>query len=211
MMLAAMRERSFVVTIAYTKTEPVQIAVFAVVFLGEHVSLTLGIAIVVATVGVVLLSWPTRGGSEVFSWRPALLGVASGGLFALAAVGFRGGIVALGDVGFIEAATMTLAVALTIQSVLLTGWLQLRDPGVLRAIAVHWRKSLAAGFLGALASEMWFLAFAIKGPAAVRTLGLVEILIAGFVSRSLFRQTPTLRDMAGIALVVVGIVLLVAG
>lgn len=211
MMLAAMRERSFVVTIAYTKTEPVQIAVFAVVFLGEHLSLALGIAVVVATVGVVLLSWPSRAGAEVFSWRPALLGIASGSLFALAAVGFRGGIVALGDVGFIEAATMTLAVALTIQSVLLTGWLQLRDPAVLRAIAFNWRKSLAAGFLGALASEMWFLAFAIKGPAAVRTLGLVEILIAGFVSRSLFRQTPTLRDMAGIALVVVGIVLLVAG
>ena len=36
LMLAAMRERSFVVTTAYTKTEPVQVAVFSVVFLGEH-------------------------------------------------------------------------------------------------------------------------------------------------------------------------------
>lgn len=211
MMLAAMRERSFVVTIAYTKTEPVQIAVFAVVFLGEQLSLALGIAIVIATFGVLLLSWPSRAGADAFSWRPALLGIASGGLFALAAVGFRGGIVALGDVGFVPAATVTLAVALTIQSLLLTGWLQLRDPAVLRAIAVNWRKSLAAGFLGALASEIWFLAFAIKGPAAVRTLGLVEVLIAGFVSRTLFRQTPTLRDFIGIALVVVGVVLLIAG
>ena len=100
LMLAAMRERSFVVTTAYTKTEPVQVALFAVVFLGEHVSLALAVAILVATAGVLVLSWPSRAGGEVFSWRPAVLGIASGGLFALAAVGFRGAIVALGDADY---------------------------------------------------------------------------------------------------------------
>jgi drug/metabolite transporter (DMT)-like permease len=211
MMLAAMRERSFVVTIAYTKTEPVQIAVFAVIFLGEHVSLTLAIAIVVATVGVILLSWPSRSGREVFSWRPALLGIAAGGLFALAAVGFKGGIVALGDVGFVPAATLTLAISLVIQTVLLTAWLLARDRRVLYAIIAAWRRSLVAGFLGAFASQMWFLAFALQNPARVRTLALVEILIAGLVSRRLFAQTPSLRDIAGMALVVGGIVLLFNG
>lgn len=212
LMLAAMRERSFVVTTAYTKTEPVQIAIFAVVFLGEHLTLPLVAAIVIATVGVVLLSWPSKAGAEIFTWRPAILGIISGGLFALAAVGFRGGIVALGDdVGYLQAATVTLAVSLSIQTVLLTGWLIARDPAVLVAILKAWRQSLAAGFLGAFASEMWFLAFALKGPAAVRTLGLVEIIIAGFVSRSLFRQSPTVRDMVGMALIVAGIVLIVSG
>jgi drug/metabolite transporter (DMT)-like permease len=211
LMLAAMRERSFVVTIAYTKTEPVQIAVFAVVFLGETVSLPLAVAIVVATVGVLLLSWPARSGDEVFSWRPALFGMASGGLFALAAVGFRGAIVSFADAGFIQAATITVAMSLSIQTMLLTGWLAVRDPAVLRAIVVEWRPSLAAGFLGALASEFWFLAFAIKGPAAVRTLGLVEVLIAGMVSRGLFRQTPGVRDVAGMILLVAGVALLLGG
>jgi drug/metabolite transporter (DMT)-like permease len=82
---------------------------------------------------------------------------------------------------------------------------------VLRAIFGAWRQSMAAGALGAFASEMWFLAFALKGPAAVRTLGLVEILIAGMVSRRLFAQTPSLRDLTGMALVVFGIVLLLWG
>src|SRR3990172_6181346 len=69
LMLAAMRERSFVVTIAYTKTEPVQIALFALVFLGEQVSLALAAAVLIATTGVVALSWPSRAGGEIFSWR----------------------------------------------------------------------------------------------------------------------------------------------
>ncbi|MGO9628912.1 MAG: EamA/RhaT family transporter, partial [Xanthobacteraceae bacterium] len=34
LMLAAMGERSFVVTIAYIKTEPIQVAVFGLLFLG---------------------------------------------------------------------------------------------------------------------------------------------------------------------------------
>jgi drug/metabolite transporter (DMT)-like permease len=211
MMLAAMRERSFVVTIAYTKTEPLQVAIFALVFLGEPITATLVLAIIVASVGVVLLSWPSRAGKEVFSWRPALLGIAAGGLFALGSVGFRGGIVALGPAGFVPAATVTLAMSLAIQTILLTVWLLIRSPQVLRAIVGAWRRSLAAGFLGAFASQMWFLAFALQNPARVRTLGLVEIIVAGLVSRRLFAQTPGIRDIVGMALVVAGVALLFAG
>ena len=211
LMLAAMRERSFVVTTAYTKTEPVQVALFAVVFLGENITLPLAVAILIATAGVLALSWPSRAGGEIFSWRPALLGIASGGLFALAAVAFRGGIVALGSVDFVPAATLTLAISLAVQTVLLSAWLAVRDPEVLRAVLKAWRPSLPAGFLGAFASEMWFLAFAIQSPARVRTLGLVEIVIAGLISRRVFAQAPSLRDVVGMILVVAGIVLLFNG
>lgn len=211
LMLSAMRERSFVVTTAYTKTEPIQIALFAFVFLGEHVTLQLAVAVLVATAGVVALSWPSRKADDVFSWRPALFGIASGSLFALSAVGFRGGITSLGTTDFVPAATLTLAISLPIQATLLSAWLLIRDPSVMRKIMRAWRPSLGAGFLGAFASENWFLAFALTSPARVRTLGLVEILIAGLISRRLFAQTPSLRDAIGIGLVVVGIVLLFNG
>ena len=38
LMLAAMNDRSFVVTIAYIKTEPMQVALFGLVFLGDAVT-----------------------------------------------------------------------------------------------------------------------------------------------------------------------------
>jgi drug/metabolite transporter (DMT)-like permease len=211
LMLAAMRERSFVVTTAYIKTEPVQVAVFATVFLGEHITPLLAAAIIIATAGVLALSWPSRAGREIYSWQPALLGIAAGALFAFSAIGFRGGIVALGTAEFVPAATVTLVVSLTIQTLLLSAWLWWRKPETMRAIFKSWRVSVPAGFLGAFASEMWFLAFAIQNPAKVRTLALVEIVLAGLLSRRLFAQTPTLRDVAGMALVVVGIALLFNG
>jgi drug/metabolite transporter (DMT)-like permease len=211
LMLDAMRERSFVVTTAYTKTEPVQVAIFATLILGEHITLALAIAIIIATVGVIILSWPSRAGSEVFSWRPALLGIGAGALFAFAAVGFRGGLTALGTAEFIPAATVTVVVSLTIQTILLSAWLWWRKPATMRAIFSAWRVSVPAGALGAFATQMWFLAFAIQNPAKVRTLALVEIVIAGLISRRLFAQTPTVRDVIGMALIVGGIVLLFNG
>lgn len=208
LMLAAMRMRSFVVTTAYTKTEPVQVALFGLIVLGDAVTPALAAAILIATTGVMLLAWPNRGGGEVFSWRPALLGIASGALFALAAIGFRGGILALPDAAYLPAATLTLAVSLFVQTLTLTIWLAASDARVLVAIARAWRRSMAAGFLGAFASQMWFMAFALETAARVRTLALVEIVIAAFVSRKLFALTPGLRDIAGMGLIVGGVVLL---
>jgi uncharacterized membrane protein len=65
-----------------------------------------------------------------------------------------------------------------------------------------------AGFMGAFASEMWFLAFALTTAAKVRTLALVEIFFAGLVSRSLFKEGVASREGAGILLIVVGVVIL---
>ena len=45
LMLAAMNDRSFVVTIAYIKTEPVQVALFGFVLLGDKVTPLLAVAI----------------------------------------------------------------------------------------------------------------------------------------------------------------------
>src|SRR6202049_4922369 len=56
LMLAAMNERSFVVSIAYIKTEPVQVALFGLVLLGDAVTPWLALAILVATAGVVVMS-----------------------------------------------------------------------------------------------------------------------------------------------------------
>ena len=56
-MLMAMNDRSFVVTIAYIKTEAIQAAVFGLIFLGDRLTLPIVVAIVIATAGVVLMSF----------------------------------------------------------------------------------------------------------------------------------------------------------
>ena len=207
LMLAAMRERSFVVTIAYIKTEPVQVALFGLLLLGDAVTPALALAILIATVGVVVMS--VKPGASAGGLRPTLLGLAAGAMFGLSAVGFRGAILSLGLPSYLMAATFTLVVGLALQSVLLSGYLGLREPKVLAGIIRAWRPSLFAGFVGALASQFWFLAFALATAASVRTLALVEVIFAQAISRFAFKQRTTAREAFGIALIVVGCVLLI--
>ena len=205
LMLAAMGERSFVVAIAYTKTEPVQVALFGLAFLGDALNVMTATAILLATAGVIVMSWTRGAGGGLW---PVVLGISAGSMFALAAVGYRGAILAL-HTDFVMAATFTLAVGLTVQAVLLSAYLAMRTPAVLRAIVRAWRPSLFAGAMGAFASQFWFLAFALTSAASVRTLGLVEVLFAQGVSHLAFKQPATTREALGILLVVAGVVLLI--
>ncbi len=207
LMLMAMGERSFVVTIAYIKTEPIQVAIFGLIFLGDAVSLPMMTAIIVATAGVIVMS--TKPGGMIGGVRPTLIGLASGGMFALSAIGFRGAILSLHLPNFVMAATFTLVIGLLMQAVVLSAYLWLRSPAVLTAIVHAWKPSLFAGFMGALASQFWFLAFALATAASVRTLALIEVLFAQLVARFAFSQKTTLREAIGMVLVVAGVVLLI--
>ena len=205
LMLAAMSDRSFVVVYAYIKTEPVQVALFGLILLGDPLTLPMTVAILIATAGVVIMALKP---AVAFDVRATLLGLAAGGMFALSAVGFRGAILSLNLPSYLMAATFTLAVGLVIQCIVLSAWLWLREPGVLAAIGRHWRPSLLAGFLGALASQFWFLAFALATAASVRTLALVEVLFAQAISSFVFKQVTTPREAIGIGLIVVGVCVL---
>lgn len=207
LMLAAMAERSFVVTTAYIKTEPVQAALFGFAFLGDILTLSKVVAIVIATLGVVVTA--LRGGAAgLRSVRPTVLGLAAAAGFALSAVGYRGAILDMHAASFVTAATSTLVCGLLLQTVVLTGYLALRDRAVLKAIIRLWKPSMFAGFMGAFASQFWFLAFALTAVANVRTLALVEVLFAQGVAYYSFKQALSARELAGIVLIVIGVGLL---
>jgi drug/metabolite transporter (DMT)-like permease len=211
LMLAAMGERSFVVAIAYIKTEPVQVALFGLLFLGDAVTPMMAAAIAIATAGVIVMSMKPSAlrGASGGGWRPTVLGLSAGACFALSAIGFRGAILSLHDPSYVMAATFTVAAGLIVQSTLLTLYLALRNRAVLTAIFAAWRPSVFAGFMGALASQFWFLAFALATAANVRTLALVEVLFAQAISHFVFRQPVSRREGVGIAVIVIGVVLLI--
>src|SRR3954471_14435864 len=54
LMLLAMNDRSFVVTTAYLQTEAIQTAFFCFVFVGDYLTVLKVIAILIATIGVVV-------------------------------------------------------------------------------------------------------------------------------------------------------------
>ena len=209
LMLVAMNDRSFVVTTAYLKTEAIQTAIFGFIFLGDHLTWLRVLAIVVATVGVVITALRPGGEKSFAEVKPTLIGLVAAGGFALSAIGFRGAIITVPGVSFVTAASYTLVLGLFVQTLILTIYLLWRAPDVLRGILGLWRPSMLAGFTGAFASQFWFLAFALTAAANVRTLALIEVLFAQGVAYYSFKQPIASREILGIVLIVVGVALLV--
>lgn len=207
LMLMTMEQRSFVVTTAYLKTEPVLVALMGLLFLGDPLTAAMAAAILIAMAGVALIS--VKPEALTGGLKPALLGLSSAALFAASAIGYRGAILSLHQTSFVLGASFSLAAGLTVQTLLLLAWLILFNRATLKAILALWRPSLLAGFSGAAASQCWFLAFALATAASVRTLALVEVLFAQGVTHFVFRQKTTFREVAGIALLLAGAILIV--
>jgi drug/metabolite transporter (DMT)-like permease len=202
LLLKVMEERNFALGVAYSKTEVLQVAVFGLLFLHDPISSGAAAAVALGTAGVFLLSGGWRAG---WSARTAGFGIACGALFAISAVGYRGAELAIGGGSFVVTAAFTLLAAQALQTVLLAGWLLVRAPAVVVRVLKAWRVSLLAGFMGAAASAGWFTAFAIEPVAHVRTLGLVELVFSYAVSRKLFRERLSAIELAGMALLALGV------
>jgi drug/metabolite transporter (DMT)-like permease len=208
MMLAAMRTRSFVVAVAYTKTEAAQIALFGLVALSDLPTAALIAAIALATIGVALMAIRSR--KELLAdWRSAALGLFSATFFAFAAIGFRSAVIGVASPSKVLSASVILVAGLAIQSAALGLYLAAFDRAGARAILNAWRSSLFAGLMGALASQLWFIAFALTDAAPVRTLALIEVPMAQVVSLKMFREPPSLREGLGIGLIVIAAGILV--
>ncbi len=209
LMLLLMKSRSFAVTTAWIKTEPVMVALMAALVLHDPLTVPMIVAIAIATAGVLLMSVKPEVGRAM--WRegiPALTGLLAGLLFGISAIGFRGGITSLPTGDFLIRATTTLVLGLILQSATLALWLAIFNRKALTASFQVWRPSLGAGFLGAFASQFWFIGFSLTSAANIRTLALVEVIFAAGVSRYILRQPISQRQVIGMAIIVAGIALL---
>ena len=208
--------RNFAVGTAYSKTETVQTALFGLILLGDRLSVPAALAILVCLSGVVALS-AERSATSVsrllgaFTERTALIGLASGGFFGVSAVSYRAAALSLGGPGFVMQAAFTLACVLLFQTVAMALYLAWREPGQLPAVLRAWRSAGWVGLCGMLASAGWFTAMTLQNAAYVRALGQVELIFTFVAAQLFFRERATRREVAGIGLVVAGILILLLG
>lgn len=213
-LLMAMKERNFAVAVTLSKTEVLQVALFAAMFLHELPTKLALLAMVLATVGVLLLSLPPRG--QIFTlsaWasKSSLYGLICGACFALATIGFRGGAVEIAKLGVSSpwlSGAWGVLLAQTMQSIGLGAWIAKTHADGLHPIFKAWRISLLAGSMGAAASLAWFTAYAMQGAAPVRTLGMIEVVFSYLVSRRVFSEKLSAPEKLGMALMMGGLVLI---
>jgi drug/metabolite transporter (DMT)-like permease len=207
--------RNFAVGTAYSRTEPAQAALFGLLFLGESVSAGVIAAIAISVFGVMLISvahvaftWRTLV-TSVFG-RNALIGLASGTAFGISAVAYRAASLALGGPNALMQAAATLAVVIVFQTVLMSAWMVWRDRSEIGRIVRAWKPSLVVGLVGASASFGWFFAMTLQQAAVVKSLAQVEMLFTFMSTVFLFKERISWKEIAGCALIVCGILTLLA-
>jgi drug/metabolite transporter (DMT)-like permease len=201
--------RNFAVGVAYSKTEVIQAAIFGLVVLGDAVTLWGAVAIALGTLGVMLISLAGAGGMgglvRGLGERSALIGLASGGLFGIAAVAFRAAALSLDGAGFVMSAAYTLLWANLLQTALMAAYLWRRERAQFAALRANWGAAALTGAVGVTGSALWFMAMTIQLVAYVRTLGLIELVFTFLFSWFFFKERPRPRELLGIALLLVGI------
>jgi drug/metabolite transporter (DMT)-like permease len=204
--------RNFAVGITFKKTEVVQTALVAFVLLGEGVSAPALGAIALGLVGVWLLGAAPgealRGLARLTGRAPAL-GLASGLLFAVSAVCYRGASLEVGSADPLLRAGVTLAAVTAAQMAGVALWLRWREPGEIGRVWAARRVALWVGLASMGGSFCWFLAFTLETAALVKAVGQVELLMSLAVTVLIFREPVSRHELAGMALLAVSVVALV--
>lgn len=208
-MLVVMGQRAFGVAYAYIKTEPVIVALLGAALLGDRLPALAWLAVALVTIGVVAASVkPGEYRQLVGETRMILIGVVSGALYGLSSIAFRGAIEELPEGGYVLRSLTALVLTLTVQTVLLGAWLAWRDRPAFVGSLREWRHSFGAGFAGALSSACFFIAFSLTPAANVRTVALIELPMVALVSGRLTGRRMAGHELAGLAVVMAGVALL---
>ena len=206
------KQRNFAVGITFKKTEVIQTVLMGWIVLGEGVSGAGFSAIALGVVGLLLLS----GGAEAQGLRlsdlrnrAAGLGIASGFLFAISAVCYRGASLAVASGDPLLRAGVTLAAVVLMQTLIMALWLRLREPGQIRRVWAARRVAVWIGLTSMGGSLCWFIAFTLQNAAYVKALGQVELMLSIAATTLFFRERISRREWAGMAVLAVSILMLV--
>jgi len=206
--------RNFAVGTTFSKTEIFCVALFGFLLIGDTLTFLAGVAIVIAAVGVIVLS---AGQSNVtirslvgnLSSKSTLIGLTSGVFLGASVVFFRAAALSLEYDGAIMAAAFTLTVSLIFQTAIMGSYIFIKERPTLSAVCREWPWSLTVGIAGVLASIGWFTAFTMQNAAYVRALGQIELVFTFIASELFFRERSTRIELVGILLIVVGILILI--
>lgn len=207
--VALFAQRNFAVGTTFKKTEVVMTAFAGLLILGDRISLSGFGAILLGLAGVLILSdMPMLEGGLLrrVRNRAAGLGLASGALFALSGVGYRGATLEIASADPLVRASVTLSVVTMAQVIGMTIWLARREAGQIRRVIAEWRPAVWIGITGMAGSLCWFTAFTQQNAAYVFAVGQVEVIFSVAASVLFFGERITRRELKGMALVTLSVI-----
>jgi drug/metabolite transporter (DMT)-like permease len=217
LMVKTLQSKNFSVGIAFYKTEALQVAIVGVIIFNQHVSLVTILAIIIATIGIIMISNLKfkHGKKEFFKSlkSPSTgFGLLSGFCFSITGYNLKFATANLVNQGLsqINSGLLTLMWVIFLQNLfyILIKSLQKRFKNDLKNIFNAENKStfFKAGFFSFCGSVCWFCAYSFGDVILIKTLGQIEIIFALLVSHFMMKEKNNLTQIIGIFLVLIGII-----
>lgn len=207
LMVLLFQRRSYTAGVGLAKSEALLAAMLGSMFFGALLGPIGWLGIAVGAAAVWLLKGRSKPGS--LDLTTLLVGLGSGLCFALTTLWVRDACHQL-NLPFLHTAAWVLVWTISIQVVLLVGWLLLRDRPTLLKVwqrpALVFRISLSSS----IASLCWFTAVNLEEVALVKTLGQIEVFFTLLLSQHWLKERVSSRERLGLLLIVTSAVLVVA-
>ena len=85
----------------------------------------------------------------------------------------------------------------------------MRDRAEIVAVLAAWRVAALVGLTSMIGSFLWFTAFTLQNAAYVKAVGQIELVLSVLASVLFFHEKISARELGGIALLLVSILVLV--
>ncbi|ENU5816626.1 multidrug transporter [Vibrio fluvialis] len=204
LMVKLFKFNNYAVGAGLAKSEALVAAILGMLFFGTHLSFLGWIGVLLGGIGVFMLS--AQGGFRQLSLPTILLGLGSGSAFALTSLWVREASLALG-LPFPHSAAWVLLLVISLQTVLLVGYLLVRD---IHTLTVLWSKpklTLLTSVSSCVGSIGWFSAMSLQAVPYVKTLGQVEIFFTILISVFWLKLRVRIKDGLGLILVALAAVM----
>lgn len=200
LMVKLFQLNNFAVGAGLAKSEALVAAILGTIFFGTSLSWFGWGGVAVGTVAILLMS--AKNGIKGISTKTLMLGLASGTCFALTSLWVREASLTLTLPVFHRAAWVLLSV-ITLQTIILTVYLSVKDRNTLSALFVHSKLTFLTSFTSCIGSIGWFTAMAFQAVPYVKTLGQIEVFFMMIVSYYWLKQPVKIKDGLGLVLIAI--------
>ncbi len=206
--------RNFAVGIAYMKTDTIQVAILAAIFLSESIP-ALGIfAIFMAVIGLILLT-PIDPKLKLFErifHKSAILGIGVGFFLSATTIFMKKAMVMVGlqEESKILPVITVFIIYTIMQNVIyaLYETYNKRLKATFNNIMINSKQCLLIGFFSVAGTICWLGAFSLQLVAYVKVVAQLEILLSFLISHHFLKEKSTKWEISGIILLIFSIILI---
>jgi len=197
LMVVLFKQNNYAIGAGLAKSEALVAAIFGMLFFGSALSYFGWLGVIIGGVAVLILSGFTV---KNFNFPTALLGLSCGSAFALTSLWVREAALT-SQLPFPHSAAWVLLLVISIQTILLSLYLLIKEPQSYSVLWQHRRKVSLISLASCIGSIGWFSAMSLQHVAYVKTLGQIEVFFTMLIATFWLKQPVKRRDGLGLILI----------